>query len=293
MKLYIVLAASAVLALTTSAQAVQLVVISTNSNTGIAGQKAYIIGVQISSADRAIAGPNATLSIHNLTFTGGVNGPVNGANGSTNRPDVQSLQTAVIDGAGEFPPQNADFTANGINAIYRDSWWYNSGTGLLNGVVDASFNSGTVTTTSGGTIGPTNAVGTTGFLWTPNGASGIVPANALNGQTMQYSGTYGPSGSNTLDGPTLAPLFSGGILTVPLVQIVATGDIQVPGSYPQLTGSFISVGNKNYYNNIGIISFSESGPPIVFYLAPEPGTVVLATLGALGLLLARRRLKEL
>ena len=289
MKLYSALAAIAVLALTTSAQAVQLVVMSTNSNTGVAGQKAFLIGVRIGSTDLATAGPNATLSIHNLTFTGNGTVPVQGV--GSNKNDIQMIQSAFIDNASAYPPTSAGLSAAGRGALYQDSWWFNSSDGLLTGAIDDIGNSGTVTTTTGGQVGPSLAVGASGVLWTPNGSAGIVFPDGQNttGHSMQYSGTYGPSGSNTLDGPTLAPLFSGGFLTVPIAQIVATGDIGVPGSYPQLTGSFITLGNKNYYNGPGFISFSESGPPIVFYLAPEPGTLALAGLGALGLLLARRR----
>ena len=297
MRLSAFLAAAAVLAMATSAQAVQLVVMSTNANTGVAGQKAFLIGIKVSSTDVAKGGANATIFAQNITFTGGANGPVNAA-GSSNKPDVQTLQTAVIDNAGEFPPVAADFTTSGLNSIYHDSWWFNSGTAVLNGVVDASFNSGTVTTSNGGTFGPTAAVGTTGFLFTPSGSSGIVPANAGNGQTMQYSGIYGPNGSNTLQGSTLAPLFVNGYLTVPLVQIVATGDIQIP----DITtpgggiGTFISVGNVAY--DLSGAPAGSSTPAVLDFgnnwifppdIIPEPSSIVLAGMGALGLLLAWRR----
>jgi len=295
------LAAAVVLVIGTSAHAVQLVVMSVNSNTGVAGQKAFIIGVKIPKADLSAKGTGSlpTLFAQNIIFAGGVNGPRNVA--SFNRPDIQSLQSGVIDNAGEFPPNNGDFTSKQLAQIYQDSWWFNSSTSLLYGTNDAAFNSGTITSSNGGAIGPTAAVGITGYVFNRSGSAGIIPTNASDGQTMQYSGLFGPVGSNTLDGAVLGPLFnaagSHGILTVPLAQIVATGNITLP----DITdagggiGTFLAIGQNAYdlsgapagTNTPAFLDFENE--VIAFGIVPEPGAFVLAAIGVLGLPLASRR----
>ena len=61
-------------------------------------------------------------------------------------------------------------------------------------------------------LGPVKNIGSTGFIWTPNGATGVQAGataaaavassggtNATTGQFMMYSGFYGPNGSNGAD----------------------------------------------------------------------------------------------
>ena len=85
-----------------------------------------------------------------------------------------------------------------------------------------------------------------GGPWTQAEGTGIVPANATTGQTMQYTGVYGPLGANALNAAPLASQFVGGSLTVPLAQIVTKGDINLPDTYAGGTGQFISIGQNTY-----------------------------------------------
>ena len=77
MKFRAILAAAVVLAMATSAQAISLVVMATNT-TAVPGEKVFTIGVKVTAADVAAAGPNsnAVLVVQNVTFTGGAGGPI-------------------------------------------------------------------------------------------------------------------------------------------------------------------------------------------------------------------------
>ena len=134
MKVRAILAAAVVLAMATSAQAVQLVVMATNASDGIAGAKTYTIGVQFTSADVTAGGQNAVLFVQNLTVTGRRMGPIQQTRKLRAKPDVQSVQIELcIDSAAENnggPPSTPLGTA-GNNAFYRDTWWYNTSGGTL------------------------------------------------------------------------------------------------------------------------------------------------------------------
>jgi len=319
-KLRALLAATVVLvAMVTTAQAVQLVVLSVNS-TAIAGDKVFTIGVKVAQADVTAGGPNGPIFAQNVTFTGSANGPIHAA-ASGNVPDVAAVQ-AKIDGDTANNPQApggiagpaAGFTAAGTNtSLFKDSWWYNASGGSLQGIIDSSGDSGTMTTnpaTDGSGIytisnspgtsptgaGGTAAVGVTGYTFAAQ-ATGIVPANAVTGQTMQYTGLFGPLGANGLDQPPLAGQFVGGFLTVPLAQIIVKGNVALPDTYNSGTGTFLSIGNKAYdlsgapagTDTTATLNFASNS--IVFTTTPEPGTMVLAGLGMVGLLFAWRRRK--
>jgi PEP-CTERM motif len=320
MNVKLILAAALVMTMGNSARAVSLIVMGVNTAPGIAGAKVFTIGVRVTAADVAAGGPEPVLVVQNLTFTGGANGPIQQV-GSANKPDVQSVQTSFIDQSAEFnsgPPSANLLTSAANNAFYRDSWWYNSPTGTLQGVVDSNGDLGTVTanpasdgsgiyTLGSGATG-TRAVRTTGYTWTPAGDTGAAPANPTNGQTIAYSGLFGPAGADFLDpspgGPFTDPkhilgdllVANGGTLTVPLVQLVATGDILIPSQYAGGAGTFLEVGLPTYNvlggpANVDPTTYLDFPHNQIAFPVPEPGTFVLAGLGIIGLILVTRRRK--
>jgi hypothetical protein len=294
----------------TSAQAVQLVVMAVNSAPGITGAKAFTIGVQITAADVA-ANPDSTLFAQNITFSGNGTSPIQAA-GASNVPDIQTAWNTLDlnspnsignGGAGgpSFPPGSAATT----NELYKDSYWYSGSTASLqgiNGFNDAGDTFGTVTTVNSGqgvyAQGPGAAVGTTGYLFQPE-ATGIVGGGST-GVDMSYTGLFGPLGANVLDQAPLASQFVNGILTVPLAQIIAKGDVHIPDNYALGQGQFLAVGNTPY-NLDGSLAGTDpaggAGGTLVFatgqiVFTPEPGTFVMTGMAALGMLLAWRRRKS-
>jgi hypothetical protein len=287
-------AAAVLLAMATSAQAVQLVVMATNT-TAIPGDKVYTIGVQVTSADLAApgVGSNPVLFVQHLSFpsTSVTNGLVIQAAGANNKSDLQSVQSVGLDP--QFP---GPYTGGAATQLYKDSWWYNSAgaNGDAAGILDGQI-------ADDGTTGPiTNNpfVGPTAYVWQPqtDGIQGGVTATP----TMTYTGIYGPltSGANNqyLDQQPLAAQFVNGILTVPLAQIVATGTVPLNFDYAAGQGQFLSVG-QNPYDWLGAPA-ATPGLPIILdftnntiHRVPEPGTFALAGMGALGLVLAWRRRK--
>lgn len=281
-----------VLLTTTTANAVSLVVMSVDT-TSVPGEKVFTVGVQVTQADLAAPGVGnyPPLLVQSLTFTGGANGPFH-QSGATNEPNIQAVQTDFIDpAAAGGPPSN--LSAQGQDALYRDSWWYSSGTildpnaGTLYGVINSTGGTGVVTTNPAGdgsgvyTIGPTNNVGSTGFVFS---SFGPAPANPVSGQTMSYTGIYGPFGSNGLTGSPLAGQFVNGVLTVPLAQIVASGNISIPSQYDAGAGTFLEVG-QTIYNVLGGPVGTDPGAFLDYnsnsIRAPEPAASVMAALGAL------------
>ena len=134
---------------------------------------------------------------------------------------------------------------------------------------------------------------------------------------MMYSGTYGPDGANSLTSPLLTNMFVNGVLTVPIAQIVTTGDLLIPGDYSNAGGGFPgSPGSGTYiqiagdgvsngptgngtYNIAGgdpnvspschsVYHFSLQG---VNGLCPEPSSYVMAFFAAAELLLYSRRVR--
>jgi hypothetical protein len=315
----------------TSAQAVSLVVmnVATNAtNSAIpVGQQVVTFGVQVNSSDLVGAGTNPVLVLQNLTFGGNGIVPINQA-GGLNKIDVQAVQSNPIDivaGANGAPVTQAQLNANQQKSVYADSWWYNSGTGTLQGVIDDIGDVGNLTDPTWQT-GPVKNVGTSGFTWTGGGLPGIQAgatvaaallssnANATTGQFMMFSGIYGPNGSNALTGSTLAPLFVNNQLTVPVAQIVTTGNVDLPGTNSNAGGgSPGGVGTGTYIGLIGVgVSNGPTGngtynvgggnpgtnPGWHYDFAsksitavPEPGTILLAGMGALGMLFAWKRRK--
>ena len=118
---------------------------------------------------------------------------------------------------------------------------------------------------------------------------------------MAYTGLFGPTGANALDAAPLAGQFVGGFLTVPLAQIIASGNIQIPDTYSapawppaparscRLANAVRPVGRAAGKDTGAFLNFATG--TIQFATTPEPGTFILAGMGALGLLLAWRRRK--
>ena len=308
----VVLAAIAVLAMAERAQAVTLVVMATNT-TAVAGAKVFDVGVRISAADVAVGGPNPVLLVQNISFTGSVNGPVQ-ASAANNKQDLQSVWNTLdtLNGGGgpSFPT-----SGNGTTQLYKDSWWYAGSTGTLQGIVDAEGNPGVVTTvpaSDGSGVyaqGPGALVGQTGYLFSPQ-ATGIT-GGATNNSTMVFTGLFGPLGANYLDpspgGPFTDPhhilgdllVQNGGVLNVPLAQVIAKGDIAVP-STPGGAGTFIEIGTP-IYNVLGGPQSVDPQAEICFHYngfvlgCPEPSgwlMGLLAGLGATVWLLRRRQSSE-
>ncbi|HVU87499.1 MAG TPA: PEP-CTERM sorting domain-containing protein, partial [Pirellulales bacterium] len=274
-------------------------------------------------SDLAGAGTNPVLSVHNLTFAGNGIVPINGVNNTSNQVDVQNIQTKFIDNVASnngVPALPSDLSSPQQQALYADSWWYNSPTGVLQGVNDGAADVGNLTDPAW-QLGPIAWVGTNAYTWTPNGLAGVQAGatgldalgstsgtNARTGQYMIYSGTYGPSGVNALD----ASQFVNGMLTVPIAQIATTGNIWLPGTdsnaagvlpgapgsgtYIELAGDGVSNGptGNGTYNVLGGFPFYS---PYSFYnfsnpqnlVIPEPGSMVLAGLGVIGFLVLGRR----
>lgn len=316
----------AVLAMAGSSQAAKLVVMAVNANPGgaAAGYHAFTIGVQLTSADVAAGGAGGTLVVQNIAFTGGATGPYQATSTkghAQNQPDMQGVQSTYINNLTTWPPSNAglagDSTAdapNGIVSLYQDSWWYsssasvpntspavaggalvgyNDAAGTTQGVVTTGHTgaSGLPYTTANTTVGPTANVGTLGYLFQPE-ATGI-SGGSTTGSTMGYTGLWGPLGFNTLDSSAVASQFVGGVLTVPLAQILSNGNVAIPDTFSGGVGAFISVGQKAFDlsgKNAGsdtplILDFANG----TIHTTPEPGSIALAGMGALGLLLAWRR----
>ncbi|HEY1600910.1 MAG TPA: PEP-CTERM sorting domain-containing protein [Pirellulales bacterium] len=303
-----------ILAMATSAQAIQLVVMAVNNAPGVAGAKAFTIGVQVTAADVA-ANPDSTLFVQNMSFVGNTLGAIQAA-GAANVPDIQTAWNTLDlnspnsignggSGGPSFPPGSVATT----NEVYKDSWWYSSGTGSLQGIngvtADQSADTfGTVTTanTPSGVYaqGPGAAVGATGYLFQPEatGITGGGAAVAGVNATMGYTGLFGPLGANVLDQAPLAGQFVGGVLTVPLAQIITKGNITLPDTYLAGIGNFLAVGGTAYNfagqpaaGNDGFSTLNFTAGTLTFTRVPEPGTFVLAGMGALGMLLAWRRRK--
>jgi hypothetical protein len=329
----------AIFFLTQSAEAVQLTVLSVATNaTNSAiplGEQVVTFGIQVRQSDLIGAGTNPVLSVHNLTFAGNGIVPIN-LSGTPNRVDVQTVQTKVVDlAAGNTSPApatQADLTANQQKSVYADSWWYNSPTGTLQGINDDAGDTGTITDPAF-QLGPLGHIGASGYTWTPNGAAGVQAGataaaavasasgtNATTGQYMMYSGTYGPAGANSLTTSLLSSMFFNGELTIPIAQIVTTGDLLMPGDYsnaggglPGLPGSgtYIQIagdGVSNGPTGNGTYNISGGDPNVSpschshyhfdavagggFGLCPEPSSYVMASLGAAGLFFSSWRARS-
>jgi PEP-CTERM motif len=309
-KLRALFAMAVVLAMAPSAQAIQLVVMAVNNAPGLtgvnAGAKAFTIGVQITAADIA-ANPDSTLFVQNVSFTGA--GSTVGPIQQGNTPDIQTAWTLVDSASpnsiGNGGSGGPSFPTSGgaTTALYKDSWWYSGGTATLQGIngflPDQSNDTfGVVTTVNSGqgvyAQGPGAAVGATGYLFQPE-ATGIT-GGVTSGSTMGFSGLFGPLGGNVLDQLPLSSQLVGGILTVPLAQIITKGDLTLPDAYTNGTGVFLAVGGTAY-NYAGQPAAGHDGVATLHFatgnitFTPEPGTLVLAGMGVLGMLLAWRRRK--
>jgi PEP-CTERM motif len=233
-------------------QAADLVVMATNT-TAVPGDKVYTVGVQVTQAEvDAVAAQfgNVVLGIQELAFQGNV------ANLQQTTPynptQLQNIQSQYIDpaaaanpvapGFGAGPP--GDLGSAGNAALYGGSFWYFGSTGRLVGANDSTGNPGTITTSPAAdgsgvyTVGPTNNVGASGGLWQPFFANTPeTPQPAGMSLINAFYGGIGP-GSYINDPPFTSSYF-GGVLTVPLAQIVASGDVTIPY---QLTNPLINGG---------------------------------------------------
>jgi hypothetical protein len=328
----------AALAMAAPAQAISLVVMATNT-TAIPGEKVFTVGIQISSVDVAGAGAGATLLVQNLTFASGSTGPTQAA-GATNVPDIQTawslLDVNSPNSITNGGPGGPSFPASGAAAteLYKDSWWYSSGSATLQGIngtaSDGSADTiGTVTTVPnqglGYAQGPGASVGTTGYLWQTI-ATGI-QGGTTNNSAMIFTGRFGPVGldhldpntSTAIDPTSIQPdnpsgwtyaqehvlgnllVSNGGTLTFPLAQIVASGNVSIPGDYDTNGvgfGTFLSVGdtggptNNSSYNVLGGNALVDPHAYLNYAtntIVPEPSSIALFGIGAIGLAMAVRR----
>lgn len=349
MKIFPILAVGFALSLVSSANAARLVVTSVQTHTDNVNiplpDQLVTFGIQVSQFDLSNAGSNPVLFVQNLTFLGnGIDrGPLQGASsksGSKNAADVQSIQTNYIDNITDYPPTDAGLAAVSFRApaqLYADSWWYSSSgaaAGTLFGLNDVSGSTmGTVTTNPNTTLGGgftgragTAAVGTTGYLWQPL-ATGIV-GGLTSFSTMSYTGLFGPIGGNSLTALPLSGQFVNGFLTVPLAQILTSGNIYFPGDSmhsganytmaaggwpvpgpagPVGSGTYILVGGDGVssgptgngtYNIAGGNPLVDPGQVTCYYysftdqgmaVCPEPSTWILAVLGVAAIYFASRR----
>lgn len=225
------------------AQAVELVVMATNT-TAVPGDKVYTIGVQVTQAevDLAATGPassNVVLGLQELAFQGGV------ANLKQTTPynptQIQGIQAQYIDNAAYNNPVAPSFGAGppgdlgtaGNQALYNSSWWYFGSTGRLMGVNDSTGNTGVVTANPAAdgsgvyTVGPTNNIGPTGAAWEP-----FFPNSPQTPQPQGMSAIeafYGGIGPGSyINQAPFTGQYVNGVLTVPLAQIVASGDVTIP-----------------------------------------------------------------
>src|SRR5579863_3205632 len=103
--------AAVFLAMATSAQAVQLVVMGVNT-TAISGAKVFTIGVTIAQSDLTApgTGPDPVLFVQNVTAIGDGTNPIQGSPATANKADIQSVQTSFVDTSAITdggPPTNA------------------------------------------------------------------------------------------------------------------------------------------------------------------------------------------
>jgi PEP-CTERM motif len=305
------LAALLVWASSASSRAATLVVMAVNTNPGVAGARTFTIGVRIYQSDllRPGVGAHPTLTIHDFGFlAGNSSGPVQFAN-------VPDLQTAWNTLDANSPNSIANGDAGGpsfpapsgppTNELYRDSWWYSSPTGTLQGIngfaPDQSTDFfGTVSTVNSGqgvyAQGPGALVGTTGNLWSPVDTG--ITGGASSGAAVGFSGVFGPNGGIDLTSPDITSQFNSGTLTIPLMQVVAKGFLGATSNYDQ--GQYISIGGANFNfaggdestnadHLIGGLNFQS---PSNLFITPEPGTLTLAAFGAVAAIFAWRRGKR-
>jgi hypothetical protein len=299
-----------------SSRGAELVVMAANTNPGLVGARTFTIGVVITTADllRPGVGAHPTLTIHDFGFLAGNSaGPIQ-APGSTNVPDIQTAWNTLdanspssITNGGAGGPSFPAPSGTPTNEVYRDSWWYSSPTGSLQGIngflSDGSADTvGTVTTHDFGqgvyAQGPGALVGTTGNLWSPVETG--VTDGLSSGAAMGFSGVFGPSGGIDLTSPQITSQFSpAGTLMIPLMQVVSKGLLFATSNYDQ--GQYISIGgmtlnfaggdeSTNADHLTGVLNFPN--PLGALFIVPEPGTQTLASFGVLTLIFAYWRGKR-
>jgi PEP-CTERM motif len=287
----------AALLTTSTAKAISLVVMAVNT-TAVPGDKVFTIGVQINEADLTATGvgDRPPLFVQDIKFGNGNAGPLQ-QSGLSNQSSLQGAETVyAVDGSA------------GSDALYRDSWWY-SGSPVLapNGGVDGnpiiSSDAGVMNGSAGGGIN----VGPLGYTFSE---FAVKTPNSTTGQTMSFTGMYGPLGGNVFIDAPLINQFVSGVLTLPLAQIVADGNVAIPSDWAHGLGTGLILGQGvfnvlggpgdidpaaflNYNNNdiesgngMGLAVAAVSSLPIAH--GPEPSSLALAALGALCLTLAAR-----
>ncbi|HEY1600579.1 MAG TPA: PEP-CTERM sorting domain-containing protein [Pirellulales bacterium] len=235
MKFRTVLFVIVILISASNLQAVELVVMATNT-TAVPGAKVYTVGVQVTQADLAAQSGGVPLGLQELAFVGPIlNSKQTTAYDPTQLQTIQSQYIDVAAGNNPVAPGNVagppiNLSPAGQSALYDSSWWYWSSTGRLNGVADSSGNSNVITSSPAAdgsgvyTVGPTSNVGASGALWQP-----IFPSNpTLPGMSAIFA-EYGSLGvPDYINQPPFSNLFVNGVYTAPLAQIVASGDVSIP-----------------------------------------------------------------
>lgn len=250
---------------------------------------------------------------------------------ATDPDDVQTVQSTYINAdsknkANQVAPskKSGPDVHQGVansnatqQALEGSSWWYSGGAnGLLTGINNSNAQTGTITSLPaadgsgvyqiGGAHQGTLAVGGLGYLWTQQ-ATGIVSANSTIGADMSATLLYGPTGApGYLTAAPLANQFVGGVLTVPLAYIVANGNLNLGNVSDGMGGYLSPVGKSGTFLEVGQAIYNLLGGDqgvdpkaylnfatgtIVSGVVPEPGTFVLAGMGALALAMAWRRRK--
>jgi len=277
----------ATVCVTTNASAVWLIISNVQTslvNPNIpAGSVLYTLSVEIDRSERLPPGP---LSV-NVSFSG-VGAPVQLTKAAGGVDTLQSLQNNIDNGV------SAARINQGMNL---DSWIYGSPTGQLmtddgSDPIPASANPKL--------SGPWLTTNPNALVWSPRGA-GFTSPNTT-GATMSISGAWGNPDSLT-PGDPLIELSQVGWGMYPLAQILVPAGGRVTfahgpnigitfhGKLYDVHGSLNTDGTSaaDAYLSDNPWAFTIDPRAIPVKLDPEPSTLVLAGLGIVGMLVARRR----
>jgi hypothetical protein len=280
------------------------------NTTAVPGDKVFTIGVQINEADLTAkgVGDRPSLFVQDIKFGSGDAEPLQ-QSGLSNQSSLQGAATLFAAGG-----------STGSDSLYRDSWWY-SGSPVIapNGGVDGNPIISPDAGVMNGTVGGGINVGPLGYTFSE---FAVKTPNSMNGQTMSFTGMYGPLGGNVFTDAPLMSQFVNGVMTLPLAQIVADGNVAIPSDWAHGLGTGLIFG-QGVFNVLGgpgdidpaaFLNFNNndiesgngqglaasraldalaavSGVPMA--RNPEPSSLVLAGLGALCLTLAARHRRRL